>query len=140
MMKRWKNLKRHYKLLLILTTLILVGAAIIYVWLFVGLPDINDLEQGFALPSTRIYDRYGRLLYEMLAGDATGGIHRVISLEQAPQHLIDATIATEDAHFYSNPGIDFGGIVRALWINLLRGPIPMIATESGVWPLFVRVM
>ncbi len=33
----------------------------------------------------------------------------------------DATIAVEDKNFYSNPGIDLGGILRALWINLRGG-------------------
>ena len=33
----------------------------------------------------------------------------------------DATISVEDKNFYSNPGIDLGGIVRALWINLRGG-------------------
>jgi penicillin-binding protein 1C len=33
----------------------------------------------------------------------------------------DATIAVEDKNFYSNPGIDFEGILRALWIDLRGG-------------------
>ena len=31
------------------------------------------------------------------------------------------TIATEDASFYSNPGVDLRGMLRALWINLRGG-------------------
>ncbi|MBN1284678.1 MAG: transglycosylase domain-containing protein [Anaerolineae bacterium] len=107
----------------VVAALTLVAGVVVYNWLFVDLPDIDALEESLALPSTRIYDRYGRLLYEMLAADATGGLHRVAPLDQIPQHLIDATIATEDANYYSHPGVDLGAIVRVLWINIQGGEV-----------------
>ena len=45
----------------------------------------------------------------------------MLSFDNIPQCIQDATIAVEDKHFYDNPGIDFTGIVRALWINLRGG-------------------
>ena len=33
----------------------------------------------------------------------------------------DATVAVEDKNFYTNPGVDFQGILRAFWINLQGG-------------------
>jgi penicillin-binding protein 1C len=123
MITRWRNLRRRYKILLILAGLALLAALWVYQWIFAGLPSISDLESGLALPSTRIYDRHGTLLYEMLAADATGGLHRVVSLEDISQHLIDATIATEDANYYSHPGVDPVGIVRALWTNIQGGEV-----------------
>jgi len=70
-------------------------------------------------PSVRITDRNGRLLYEILP--EIGGRHTVLSVENIPQCLKDATIAVEDKKFYHNPGVDLTGIVRALWINLRGG-------------------
>ena len=76
-----------------------------------------------ALPSTRIYDRNGKLLYEILADSQTSGRNTPLPLSSIPKACQQAVIATEDANFYSNPGIDTVGIVRALWINLRGGEV-----------------
>ncbi len=93
----------------------------IYGWLFADLPSIDQLQAGLALPSTRIYDRNGQLLYEILPPE--WGRNTAIPLEDIPAHCVDAVIATEDANFYSHPGVDVVGIARALWINLRGGEI-----------------
>jgi 1A family penicillin-binding protein len=90
-------------------------------WLMVDLPSPDRLYERTAVPSTRIYDRNGQLLYEIL--DPHGGAHTPVPLDQIPQACIDATVATEDASFYSNPGVDGWAIVRALWINLQGGEV-----------------
>jgi penicillin-binding protein 1C len=104
--------------LIILLALIVLG---IYLWLFVDLPPIERLQAGLALPSTRIYDRHHRLLYEVLPPE--GGRNVAIDLASIPQHCLDAVISTEDANFYAHPGVDVVGIVRALWINLRGGEV-----------------
>lgn len=90
-------------------------------WLVVDLPSPDRLYEHAVAPSTRIYDRHGWLLYEIL--DPHGGAHTPVSLDEIPQACINATIATEDASFYANPGVDIWAIVRALWINLRGGEI-----------------
>ena len=50
-----------------------------------------------------------------------GGRNAPTPLEHIPLVLQQATIDTEDASFYNNPGIDPLGILRALWINLRGG-------------------
>ncbi|MFQ6100735.1 MAG: penicillin-binding protein [Anaerolineae bacterium] len=90
-------------------------------WLMVDLPSPERLYERAAAPSTRIYDRHGRLLYEIL--DPHSGAHTPVSLAEVPQACVDGTIATEDASFYDNPGVDFWAILRALWINLRGGEI-----------------
>lgn len=89
--------------------------------LFTDLPDLDRLEAGLALPSTRILDRQGRLLYEIV--DPEGGRNRAVPLDQIPQDCIEATIATEDANFYMHIGVDPAGILRALWINIQGGEV-----------------
>ncbi len=37
--------------------------------------------------------------------------------------LIQATLATEDANFYQHPGVDLGGIIRAVWIDIQGGAV-----------------
>ena len=108
---------------IIVTVAILLALALLGAirWLTVDLPSPDRLYERTAAPSTRIYDRNGQLLYEIL--DPHGGAHTPVPLDRIPQACIDATVATEDASFYANPGVDGWAIVRALWINLQGGEI-----------------
>lgn len=97
------------------------GALFVYLWLLVDLPDVDRLEEGLQTPSVRITDRHGRLLYEVLSEG--GGRHDPVPLEDIPLYLRQATIAVEDANFYTNPGVDLEGVVRAVWINIQGGEV-----------------
>lgn len=90
-------------------------------WLLVDLPDPNQLYQRAASPSTKIYDRHGTLLYEI--ADPHQGLHTPLTLADIPIACRQATIATEDASFYRNPGVDTRAIIRALYLNLQGGEI-----------------
>ena len=46
----------------------------------------------------------------------------VVPVEQVPRHVREAVLAAEDRSFYSNPGFDLTGILRAAW-NQLRGGV-----------------
>lgn len=75
-----------------------------------------------ALPeSTKILDRQGRLLYDS-AGPADAR-YSYLPLKEIPQRLRQAVIATEDASFYDNPGIDLRGIARAGLTDLRHGEL-----------------
>ncbi len=104
---------------LFLLFLFVLASTGISIWLFRDLPGLDDLAGRLAVPSLRITDRHGRLLYEMIPDG--GGRHTPVSLESIPLALQQATISTEDASFYANPGVDLSGILRALWINLRGG-------------------
>lgn len=100
---------------LLVTGLLVTG----YFWLFSNLPSIDNLYHQLNLPSVRIEDRSGKLLYDALPPE--GGRNIIVSLDQIPLTLQQATIATEDQGFYTNPGVDLRGVLRALWINLQGG-------------------
>ena len=86
------------------------------------LPSVEDLRaKASQFETTRIYDRNGNLIYEIL--DPTAGFRTYIPLEEMSPYIIAATIATEDKDFYNNPGFDFWGIARALWQNYTSGTI-----------------
>jgi penicillin-binding protein 1C len=87
--------------------------------LFWDLPSIDSLSEKSMSPSARITDRNGRLLYEIIPPE--GGRNTVLSIDNIPQCMKDATVAVEDKNFYTNPGIDLSGIVRAVWINFRGG-------------------
>lgn len=109
---------------LLLTLLVLfagLGAVGLYRWVVVDLPDVEELYQHKTAPTTKIYDRRGVLLYEI--NDPYGGLHTPLRQEDIPLLCQQATIATEDASFYRNPGVEIRAIVRALWINLQGGEV-----------------
>ncbi|MEZ4667140.1 MAG: transglycosylase domain-containing protein [Anaerolineae bacterium] len=114
-------LSQRKKLLAMIVIILLMGGFFLYIWLFVDLPSIDRLQAGLALPSTRIFDRNGKLLYEILPPE--GGRNTALPLSAIPQYCQQATIATEDANFYNHPGVDVVGIARALVINLRGGEV-----------------
>lgn len=89
--------------------------------LLADLPSPDTLYEHRTGASSRVLDRHGRLLYEIASPHA--GRHTPIPLEEIPLPCRQATIATEDANFYTNPGVDIVGILRALWINLRGGKV-----------------
>ena len=80
------------------------------------LPSPDRLQDRQVFRSTKILDRNGRLLYELF--DPQAGRRTSVKLADISPHLVQATIAIEDATFYENPGISPRGILRAAWANL----------------------
>jgi len=116
--------------------LAMTGSAALAVWLFSGLPSPDDLNAYTTAPSSKIYDRNGRLLFEM--PPPYTGRHTPVTLAEIPPYLIWATVATEDATFYANPGLDFWGILRAAWINVRGGDV--LAGGSTITQQLVRTV
>ena len=83
------------------------------------LPQVHDLETASVPMSTLIFDRSGEHLLYRLEDER----REHIALEFIPDKMQQATIAIEDKSFWSNPGVDFGGIVRAAQVNAARGGI-----------------
>ena len=71
---------------------------------------------GLQMQTTRIYDRNGVELSEVV--DLETGRRQYKSLDEISPLVISATIAVEDATFYTNSGIDIPSIFRAVYINL----------------------
>jgi membrane peptidoglycan carboxypeptidase len=78
------------------------------------LPAVSGLSSNKMEQDTLIYDRNGKLLADI----GKFGDHRiVVPLNYISPWVVKATLATEDRTFYSNSGIDLGGIVRAAIAN-----------------------
>lgn len=110
-----------------MTILILVvaGAITATIFLFVlakDLPTPRDLANINIAESTHIYDRDGKLLYE-IHGDER---RTIVPLRDISQHIVDATLAIEDDEFYLHSGFDWKGILRAAfydaWSKITREP------------------
>jgi penicillin-binding protein 1A len=63
-------------------------------------------------------DRYGNRV-----GDRGTRINDTVPLEEFPDHLIKAVLATEDRRFYEHFGIDFPGTIRAIGANARAGGV-----------------
>ncbi len=84
------------------------------------LPSLNEITNRQIPESTKIYDRTGKiLLYEI----SNGQKRTAVPIDQIPQSLKDATVAIEDANFYTQPGFSIKGTIRAFLVNLTRGKI-----------------
>ncbi len=70
--------------------------------------------------STKLYDRTGRVLLYEIHGEEK---RTIIPLEEIPDYLKQATLATEDDNFYTRPAFDWRAILRAFFVNLKAGRI-----------------
>lgn len=81
-----------------------------------SLPNPNQIGRQNYPVSTKIFDRNGKLLYEIYREQN----RTPITLKEIPIYVAQATIAIEDKDFYHHNGISlFGGIVRAIKDNIL---------------------
>ena len=112
-------LRRNWRILLFffIASLVICGALLAR-WLG-PLPDVGHLSERVAPPSSLILDRSGRLLYEVT--DPAFGKHTPLPLARLPVACQQATIATEDAHFYTHPGVDLWAVARALRQDIRSG-------------------
>ncbi len=102
--------------------LLMGGTALLFSYYSIArtLPSVEDLQaRASQFETTRIMDRNGNLLYEIL--DPTAGRRTFVPLDQISPALVAATIATEDKDFYIHPGFDPAAIIRALWENYRTG-------------------
>lgn len=124
-------------LTLIVLGAILVGGAVIYSGLSADIEDgiaaLDAARSRETFETTRILDREGRLLWEVF-GD---GKRTRISLDQIPQDVIDATVATEDDTFYDNNGLDAPSVIAAVIANL-RNPEQRPQGASTITQQLVR--
>lgn len=98
--------------------LLTIFGMIFLVWFFTkDLPSPRQLENRQLPQTTKIYDRNGKLLYNIyLEQNRT-----VVPLADIPDYLKKATIAIEDKGFYRHRGFDIYGIARATRKTVLEG-------------------
>lgn len=114
--------KRHiaatifWSLVLAFVTGVLILAAM-FAWLAKDLPDPNNISERNIAQTTKIYDRTGtNLLYE-IHGDQK---RTIVNLSDIADFAQKATITAEDRGFYTNNGFDVRGILRALYIDIIK--------------------
>ena len=106
---------RLYNRLIIVAIVGVVGlvlsTVIVFAFFAKDLPSPNKLSTRDVALSTQILERNGNLLYSVY-GDQD---RKLVTLDQVPQHLRDATIAIEDKDFYTHQGFSVRGWARAIY-------------------------
>jgi membrane peptidoglycan carboxypeptidase len=87
---------------------------------FDSLPSIQGLDSAAFAGDTIITSSDGTLLADV----GNHGDHRLaVKLKDVAPVMIQATVAIEDRGFYTNPGFDLAGILRAAFDNLRAGHV-----------------
>jgi penicillin-binding protein 1C len=95
---------------------LIILATLAVLWFAKTVPSIQEIGAQQISQSTKIYDRTGTvLLYDV---DNNGQKRTLVSFDQIPQSVKDATIAIEDQNFYNEPAFDIKGILRALYVDI----------------------
>lgn len=89
-----------------------------YVLIFKDLPSPSNLGQYNVPISTKIYDRNGKLLFDIFADQN----RTPVPLSEIPKQLQEATVSIEDKNFYTHQGINIvGGMLRAFVADITHG-------------------
>lgn len=92
----------------------------IFVFLFLirDMPDLDNLESKGRRASV-IFEAYnGKNIANY--GDL---FKEAVRVEQLPKYVGNAVVAIEDHRFYKHGGVDFFGIIRALFTNTVKGRV-----------------
>jgi penicillin-binding protein 1A len=94
----------------------LITLILIIAHLEANLPSVEILKEVQLQVPLKIYTIDGKLIAEYGEKRRTP-----LKLEQIPQQLINAVIATEDRRFYKHPGVDVRGMLRAVANLVTKG-------------------
>ncbi|RHW78062.1 penicillin-binding protein 1A [Colwellia sp. RSH04] len=108
------TLKNLLKISLILVILLFISIFALYINMRDQLPNVNSLKDVNWQTPMQIYSQEGLLISQF------GEKKRIpLTLEEIPQQLIDALLATEDDRFYLHFGVDPIGMGRAVLGQLM---------------------
>lgn len=92
-----------------------VGYAI---YIIKDIPSVNILKDLRNKPESSIYSSNDQLVYLVVPDNRI-----FVSYNKIPKHVKNAFLAAEDADFFKHGGIEFQGIARAFWKNIVHGKL-----------------
>jgi penicillin-binding protein 1A len=113
--KKSRPLVRVLRWVLLLCVVLGLAAAaagfIVYTSVASRLPDVQSLRDVEMQEPMYVYSRDGKLI--ALFGEMR---RYPVKIEDVPERLRQAFLATEDARFYEHSGVDYRGVARAIWL------------------------
>lgn len=100
-------------ILVVISIFLSSGAGAAYAYYESQLPLLNGMAQHSLFQTTRIYDRNGKMLYDLYDQQIGRGRRTYVNYNDISPLLVNATIAAEDHTFWTNGGVDPQGIARA---------------------------
>lgn len=94
----------------------LLTLALVVALAYPNLPALGALTEYQPKVPLRIYTAEG-----VLIGEFGEERRAVVSISEVPDQLKNAIIAAEDERFYEHPGIDYVGVMRAAYANVVAG-------------------
>lgn len=88
----------------------------VFVWLFWGIPLPTNLSSQEKPVSTKLFDRTGKLIYEIY----TDQRRSPIKLADLPPYIKWSVISIEDKTFYTNYGFSITGMIRGAFNTIFR--------------------
>jgi penicillin-binding protein 1A len=82
-----------------------------------NLPDVDTMGTIVPNETTKVYAADGTILAELHEEEN----REVVPISQISDFVKAAVIATEDTNFYRHNGLDFSGLFRSVFVNVLRG-------------------
>ncbi len=98
--------------------LILLCGALLFFYYSRSLPDFASLRERNLNAYSIVYSEEDEVVGKFLMDNRIP-----ITYQQTPKQLVNAFIAAEDAEFFQHKGVDYKGILRAMFKNLLAGRI-----------------
>jgi penicillin-binding protein 1A len=98
--------------------LLLIFGGLLFFYYSHRLPDFSSLKGGNLNAYSIIYSEEDEEIGKFLMDNRIP-----ISYERIPKPLVNAFIAAEDADFFQHKGVDYKGILRAMFKNFLAGRI-----------------
>jgi penicillin-binding protein 1A len=93
-----------------------MGAGLVLLARFGSFPSFDSVQEYRPSVSSKIYDRYNRMIGEIYIENRT-----LAPFDKIPRHVVNAFVAAEDANFFNHRGVDFTAIARAAVKDLLGG-------------------
>lgn len=112
--------KRIFKILLgsafictLIGALSLLG---LYLYVKPSLPDVQSLREVKLQQPMRVLSSDGKLITQF------GEKRRIpVTYDEIPEQMVYAFVAAEDDRFFQHPGVDYRGILRAVWVLSTTG-------------------
>ncbi|MFZ4712793.1 MAG: penicillin-binding protein 1A [Bacteriovoracaceae bacterium] len=95
--------------------LTLVG---LFMYVSMDLPQISSLADYQPPVASQILSQDGKILLELYTEK-----REIAKMEEIPRRVIDAFLSAEDDNFYNHQGVDYMGVVRAMFANLRAGRV-----------------
>lgn len=97
---------------------LLLSGVFLFLYYSKYLPDFKSLKEGQFNAYSIVYSEEDEVVGKFLMDNRIP-----LPYERIPKTLVHAFIASEDADFFQHKGVDYKGIIRAMFKNLMAGRI-----------------